>query len=134
MKDTSYQEVISDIFSPDLISAGEKCTKNTSTLPSLARPPPGTVNIKPKETKTKKGHLLDIKSSWEHIRREAKLADVRIHDLRHTYASILINNGVSLSIVGKLLGHSNASTTERYAHLNNDTLRRATNIIKLNQL
>ena len=83
---------------------------------------------------SKKGHLLDIKSSWEHIRREAKLADVRIHDLRHTYASILINNGVSLSIVGKLLGHSNASTTERYAHLNNDTLRRATNIIKLNQL
>ena len=52
---------------------------------------------------------------------------VRIHDLRHSYASHLVSNGVSLQIVGKLLGHTQASTTMRYAHLQDETLRDATN-------
>jgi integrase len=52
---------------------------------------------------------------------------VRIHDLRHSYASHLVSNGVSLQIVGKLLGHTQASTTMRYAHLQDETLRAATN-------
>src|ERR1019366_4467035 len=51
---------------------------------------------------------------------------VRIHDLRHSYASHLVSNGVSLHIVGKLLGHTQASTTMRYAHLQDETLRAAT--------
>jgi integrase len=54
-------------------------------------------------------------------------ATVRIHDLRHSYASHLVSNGVSLQIVGKLLGHTQASTTMRYAHLQDETLRAATN-------
>jgi integrase len=52
---------------------------------------------------------------------------VRIHDLRHSYASHLVSNGVSLQIVGKLLGHTQVSTTMRYAHLQDETLRDATN-------
>ena len=52
---------------------------------------------------------------------------VRIHDLRHSYASHLVSNGVSLHIVGKLLGHTQAATTMRYAHLQDGTLRDATN-------
>ena len=52
---------------------------------------------------------------------------VRIHDLRHSYASHLVSNGVSLQIVGKLLGHTQAVTTMRYAHLQDDALRIATN-------
>ena len=52
---------------------------------------------------------------------------VRIHDLRHSYASHLVSIGVSLHIVGKLLGHTQASTTMRYAHLQDETLRAATN-------
>jgi len=52
---------------------------------------------------------------------------VRIHDLRHSYASHLVSNGVSLHIVGKLLGHAQAATTMRYAHLQDEALRAATN-------
>jgi len=81
---------------------------------------------------SKEGHMLDFKSSWKNICKLAKLEDVRVHDLRHTYASLLINNGISLSVIGRLLGHKEVSTTARYAHLNDETLRKASNIIKFN--
>lgn len=69
--------------------------------------------------------LRDIKSFWEKIVKEAKLENVRIHDLRHTHASYLVSSGLSLSIVGRLLGHTQASTTQRYAHLADEPLRQA---------
>ncbi len=53
-------------------------------------------------------------------------ANVRIHDLRHTYASVLASAGLSLPVIGALLGHTQASTTQRYAHLMDDPLRAAT--------
>lgn len=70
--------------------------------------------------------LEDIKRFWNRIRKEADIEDVHIHDLRHTYASHLVSSGLSLSIVGKLLGHTQASTTQRYAHLADEPLRQAT--------
>jgi integrase len=54
---------------------------------------------------------------WNTARKKAGLSEVRIHDLRHTFASTLVNNGVSLYEVQKLLGHAHIRTTERYAHL-----------------
>jgi site-specific recombinase XerD len=54
---------------------------------------------------------------------------VRIHDLRHTYASLLINNGVSLYEVQELLGHSSSAMTQRYAHLQPNQLRSRTEIV-----
>lgn len=69
--------------------------------------------------------LLTIKKSWITIRNRATLPDVRLHDLRHTYASHLVSSGLSLSIVGKLLGHTQTSTTQRYAHLADEPLRAA---------
>jgi integrase len=62
---------------------------------------------------------------WKRIRDRAGLSDVRLHDLRHSFASFLVNEGVSLYVVQALLGHANARTTQRYAHLAADTLTQA---------
>jgi integrase len=59
---------------------------------------------------------------WLRIRKRAGLLDIRLHDLRHSFASFLVNEGVSLYVVQGLLGHLNARTTQRYAHLANETL------------
>jgi integrase len=70
--------------------------------------------------------LQEIKTAWNTIRKKSGFPDLRIHDLRHTYASHLVSSGLSLSIVGKLLGHTQAATTQRYAHLADEPLRQAT--------
>jgi integrase len=63
------------------------------------------------------GHLTDLQRPWRRIRNRAGLADVRIHDLRHSFASNAIGLGESLPIIGKLLGHTQVQTTAHYAHL-----------------
>ncbi|MFM7654148.1 MAG: tyrosine-type recombinase/integrase [Paracoccaceae bacterium] len=68
-------------------------------------------------------------SAWERIRQDARLPNVRIHDLRHTYASLLINKGASLYELQKLLGHFHISMTERYAHLMPNTLAERVEIV-----
>jgi integrase len=70
--------------------------------------------------------LAEIKHFWASVCRSAKIEGVRIHDLRHTHASILASLGLSLPIIGALLGHTQAATTHRYAHLMDDPLRAAT--------
>ena len=62
--------------------------------------------------------------------KKAKMKGLRFHDLRHTCASWLINEGVDLYTVGKILGHSGPQTTARYAHLAKDTLERAMEKLK----
>ncbi|HCC23904.1 MAG TPA: site-specific integrase, partial [Holosporales bacterium] len=69
--------------------------------------------------------IQEIKKAWDTIRKKSGFPDLRIHDLRHTHASHLVSSGLSLSIVGKLLGHTQASTTQRYAHLADEPLRQA---------
>lgn len=64
----------------------------------------------------------DIKHPWDTARREAGLDDLRIHDLRHSAASFMINSGVDLFAVGRILGHASYQSTQRYSHLANDTL------------
>jgi integrase len=68
-----------------------------------------------------------IFSAWNAARKRAGLAEVRIHDLRHSFASALVNQGRSLYEVQKILGHSQIKTTQRYAHLANETLVAAAN-------
>jgi integrase len=67
--------------------------------------------------------------SWYAVRSVAGLDDVRIHDLRHTFASVLINKGVSIYEVQRLLGHSSVQMTQRYAHLAPNTLADCAEIV-----
>lgn len=69
--------------------------------------------------------LQEIRRFWHEVRRAAGLEDVRLHDLRHTFASHIVSAGVSLPIVGQLMGHTQAATTARYAHLAIEPLRAA---------
>lgn len=71
--------------------------------------------------------LQDLKKFWNRICAEADIEDARLHDLRHTFASQLVSSGAPLMIVGRLLGHTQAVTTHRYAHLADDPLRKASN-------
>jgi site-specific recombinase XerD len=73
-------------------------------------------------------HLTDLKFPWAAICKDAQIEGVRIHDLRHTFASHLVSSGVSLPTIGKLLGHTQAQTTARYAHLADNPLREAANL------
>ena len=66
---------------------------------------------------------------WRRIRCDADLVDVRLHDLRHTYASIATMAGETILVVSKLLGHRNASTTMKYTHLSHNTLSAAANAV-----
>ena len=74
------------------------------------------------------GNLQDVKSAWAKVCELAKLDGVRIHDLRHSFASHLVSSGVSLPVVGKLLGHTQPQTTARYAHLADNPQRDASNL------
>jgi integrase len=70
-------------------------------------------------------HLINLEKPWRRIRKEAGLAGVRLHDLRHTFASIGLGQGLSLPAIGALLGHRSVATTQRYAHLANEAAQRA---------
>ena len=69
---------------------------------------------------------VDVRRPWQSVCEAAGLEGVRFHDLRHSYASLLVSSGLSLPVIGRLLGHTQPSTTARYAHLLDDPLREAT--------
>jgi integrase len=71
------------------------------------------------------GHFIGLHHAWQRIRQRAQLPEVRLHDLRHSYASVGAAAGLGLPILGALLGHKQPVTTARYAHLANDPLRSA---------
>jgi integrase len=74
--------------------------------------------------KTKQPYV-QLFTAWNTARQKAGLPDVRIHDLRHSFASYLVNSGRSLYEVQKILGHTEITTTQRYAHLSHDSLMSA---------
>lgn len=71
------------------------------------------------------GHAIGLRRAFAEACKRAKLTGVRIHDLRHSFASFAVADGASLFLIGKLLGHASARTTERYAHLSGDPLQDA---------
>tara|TARA_R110002072_G_scaffold20102_1_gene73667 strand:- start:5627 stop:6865 length:1239 start_codon:yes stop_codon:yes gene_type:complete len=71
------------------------------------------------------GYYEGTPKVWRRIRENAGLENVRIHDLRHSFASMAVSGGVSLPVIGALLGHKDSATTARYSHLQNDPVRSA---------
>ncbi|WP_187640281.1 site-specific integrase [Bosea sp. F3-2] len=71
-------------------------------------------------------HLVDLQRPWQRVRSAAGLSDVRIHDLRHSFASLAIRNGVSINVIGKLLGHRSSETTRDMPILKTATSPRRT--------
>ncbi len=74
-------------------------------------------------------HRASLQNLWPTICRHAEIENVRIHDLRHTFASYGVHGGQGLPVIGKLLGHSKITTTQRYAHLDDDPVRAASEAI-----
>jgi integrase len=75
---------------------------------------------------SRKGHIQDLRVPFEKVCEAADIQNLRIHDLRHSFATIAVMSGASLQEVQKLLGHSDIGMTQRYAHMVDDSLRRAT--------
>ena len=73
--------------------------------------------------------LVNLGKPWRRIREKARLCDVRLHDMRHSFASVAAGAGHSLIVIGALLGHRQATTTQRYAHLSDDPVRTATEVV-----
>lgn len=69
--------------------------------------------------------LVNLKDPWIRLRKAAGLDDVRLHDLRHSFASVAASGGMSLVLIGSMLGHKDVATTARYAHLADDPLKAA---------
>ena len=111
--------------------AGRVKTRRDTRVPISQ---PAIMLLKNMERERKTGYLFptrtgspmrDINSPWRWLLDEADLKDFRIHDLRHSFASFLVSDGQTLETIGRLLGHTQAQTTARYAHLMDDPLRRA---------
>jgi integrase len=115
------------LFLPDSKSGRKTVILNApalSVLSGLERVSPYVV---PGDDPERPRH--DLKRPWDAVTKWAGLVGVRLHDLRHTYASFGAGGGLGLPVIGRLLGHAQAATTARYAHLDNDPLRRASETI-----
>jgi len=112
---------------PDSKTGRRTVMLNAPALAVLASLPKIGPYVVPADDPKRPRH--DLKRVWSAVSRRAGLSGVRLHDLRHTYASFGAGGGLGLPIIGKLLGHSQPATTARYAHLDNDPLRRASETI-----
>jgi integrase len=110
------------IFLPDSKTGKKPITLNRAALDVLNTIPRFAHN--PYVIVGQQGeHLVNLQKPWQLIRKLAGLDTLRIHDLRHTYASVAVASGGSLPILGRQLGHSQPQTTQRYAHLADDSVR-----------
>lgn len=71
------------------------------------------------------GHLVNLQKTWVRVRAKAGLDDVRMHDLRHTYASVAVMSGIDPFLLKEIMGHRNLQTTLRYSHFADEAVRRA---------
>lgn len=114
---------------PDSKTGKKVIPLNAAALAVLASLPRVKGNPHVFPGRTKSGHIVDLKKPWLQVRKRAELTDVRLHDLRHSFASLGAGSGMGLPVIGALLGHREARTTQRYAHLSDDPLRAASDAI-----
>ena len=105
------------IFLPDSKTGRKPLRLNDEAVAVLTALPRLNNNPHVLPGRNEGGHMINLQKPWRRIRALAKLEDVRLHDLRHSFASIAAANGASLPLIGKLLGHSQPQTTARYTHL-----------------
>jgi integrase len=115
------------LFLPDTKTGQRAVMLNAPALAALASLPRVGPYVIPAGDLKHPRH--DLRPLWRAVCRRAGLDGVRLHDLRHTYASVGAGGGMGLPIIGKLLGHTQSATTHRYAHLDNDPLKRASETI-----
>lgn len=111
------------IHLPDSKTGARDIELNPAAMDILRKHPPKDSNPYVIWSDKTDNYWNDLQNPWQRIRRRAGLEDVRIHDLRHTFASVAIGLGESLTMVGKLLGHTQAQTTMRYAHLSKKVVK-----------
>jgi integrase len=112
---------------PDSKTGAKVIYLNAPALEVLAGLPRLSTN--PHVIPGKRGPLVGIDKAWFRIRAAAGLQDVRLHDLRHSFASMGIVGGLSLPLIGALLGHKHTTTTARYSHLSADPLKAANDLV-----
>jgi integrase len=114
------------VLPPDRTKAGEKTGDRRIAIAGPARviitKRRGSNNVFVFPAHRGQGHIVGLQKSWENVRVRAGLPGVRIHDLRHSYASFAIADGASLFMVAKALGHADPRVTERYSHIQGDAL------------
>lgn len=110
------------LFLPDSKTGAKVITLNAASLALLRSLPrlEGNPFVLPGQRTGR--HLVNLRAPWVEICRESKISNVRIHDLRHSFASVAVGQGGSLPIIGKLLGHNQSQTTARYAHIADNPL------------
>ena len=104
---------------PTAISLNAAAVEVLKNLPRVRGNPYVIIGQKPAT------HMVSIATPWRRVCKKANVQGCRIHDLRHSFASFAAADGLSLQMIGKLLGHKVPATTAGYAHLAEDALRRA---------
>ena len=111
------------IFLPDSKTGQKPIFLNRSAIELLAELPRIEGNPFVIVGDVEGGHLINLQKPWRRIRKMVDIEDVRLHDLRHSFASFAAEGGASLQMIGALLGHTQPETTQRYAHLVQDHVR-----------
>jgi integrase len=114
------------VFLPDSKTGQKPLTLNDAALKVLKELPKFANNPHVIVGHRYGSHLVNLQKPWQAIRTLAGLEAVRIHDLRHTFASVAVASGGSLPVLGRQLGHTQPQTTQRYAHLADDPVRQLT--------
>ncbi|MDH4746212.1 site-specific integrase [Sphingomonas sp. CBMAI 2297] len=104
-----------------LVAIGHAAVEVFKTIPKVKKNPYVITGL------VEGRHLTDMQKPWQRLRKRAGLDDLRIHDLRHSFASDALFLGEDLPMIGKLLGHTQVQTTARYAHLKTDPIKAAAN-------